>query len=1030
MDTFSWRVLNGHEASKRDRYPEVGMRQVRGWMTVVVLCCAAGTADGEEPPDARQQEAQTAFDEANTFWDAGKHAAAIARGEHALALREAVLGGTHPDVARSLDMLGLHHLLQGNAARAEPLLQRALAIREAALGKNHPDVAQTLNNLANLYSAQGVYARAESIHERALAIREAAFDKNHPDVADSLHNLANLYLAQRLHARAEPLYVRALAIREAALGKNHPDVTQTLIKLAHLYFDQGVYSRAESLYGRAIALQEAALGENHPLVAEPLYNLSKLYQAQGLYTRAGPLFERALAILKAVLDKDPPDVADALHNLAGLYMEQGLYGRAEPLYERALAVQEAALGKSHLLVAQSLNSLAGLYMEQGLYGRAEPLYERALAVREAAHGKNHLDVATSLSHLANLYVAQGLYARARPLHERTLALFEAAYGENHSYVAYSLINLADVYSAQGVYARAEPLYERAMAIDAAAFGKNHPFVAYSLNNLVKLYVAQGSYRRAEPLQQRALSIFEAAFGKNHPDVGDSLNNLADVYLAQGLYARAGPLYERALAIREATHGKNHPSVAGTLNNLAVVHLAQHRLAEALPLFTRAFVMSEQRLRQEALGFSEARLASFLQFLRTDEERLYALLRAHPDNANVRRLALAAALLLKGRSVEESSHISRTVYRSLGAQDRDTFERLVGLRTQLAKLSFQEGPGSLPLTANQQRLEELSEQSSALEADLAGRSAPLRALAALPSPSEIVDRVAAALPKDGALVEFITYVDRPLVPKPDPPPSKLPNQLRYLALVLFPDGHTRALDLGPSAPIDLAASRLRDALARRDAAYQGAAQALFSRAFKPLLPLLGNVRRIFLAPDGQLGLVPFAALHDGRRHLVDAYDFTYLTSGKDLLPRPEDIPPGRSVIVLADPDFDGSPAAPPSSPSGTSGQTERSYALERFFSTLRADLTAQPWVPLPGTRQEAEALQRLIPQAQLFLGSSATKERLLRLEAPGILHIATHGFFLEDADAPAGSRAVGHFGALADADPSHRSPDPLLRSGLV
>ena len=46
--------------------------------------------------------------------------------------------------------------------------------------------------------------------------------------------------------------------------------------------------------------------------------------------------------------------------------------------------------------------------------------------------------------------------------------------------------------------------------------------------------------------------------------------------------------------------------------------------------------------------SEARLASFLQLLRTDEERLYALLRAHPDDASVRRLALSATLLLKGR----------------------------------------------------------------------------------------------------------------------------------------------------------------------------------------------------------------------------------------------------------------------------------------------------------------------------------------------------------------------------------------------
>jgi CHAT domain-containing protein len=88
------------------------------------------------------------------------------------------------------------------------------------------------------------------------------------------------------------------------------------------------------------------------------------------------------------------------------------------------------------------------------------------------------------------------------------------------------------------------------------------------------------------------------------------------------------------------------------------------------------------------------------------------------------------------------------------------------------------------------------------------------------------------------------------------------------------------------------------------------------------------------------------------------------------------------------------------------------------------------VPLPGTRQEAEAIQRLIPQAQLFLGPEATKQRLLHLPPPGILHLATHGFFLEDAPAPTSSRGVAHFGALGEDTAASRPPDPLLRSGLL
>jgi CHAT domain-containing protein/Tfp pilus assembly protein PilF len=833
-------------------------------MMVVLLCCHCATGGRlvEEKLDARLQEAQAAFDEAKKLRDAGEYSEARARAEHALALRETVLGGAHPEVARCLLLVGeLLYLIRWDLAHAEPLFQRALAIQEAALGPNHPDVAQTLTDLANLYTQQGQDSRVEPLFQRALAIREAAFGPNHPNVARSRVNIAYVYMIEGLYGRAEPLYQHALALQEAALGKSHPDLAPTLNDLGRLYMAQGLYSKAEPIFQRSLAIREAAFGHHHP------------------------------------------GVAVALGNLARLYAAQGLNGRAEPLFQRSLAIFEATPSKSPLRVAMELNDLARLYAHQGLYGRAEPLLQRALAIHEALPGANFPNIALTLDPLAQLYLDQGLYSRA------------------------------------------------------------------------------------EPLLQSSLSIWEAAVGSNHPQV------------------------------------------AQTLHHLARLRLAQHRLSDALPLFTRSFAISEHRLRQEALNFSESSLASFLQHLRADEQVLYALLRAHPEDARVRRLALSAVLLLKGRSLEETAHISRTLYNSLGAVDRDTFERLRGLRTHLASLSLA-GPGSLSPEAYRQRLAQLAAEGDDLEADLARRSAPLRSLTSLPPPAEIVERVAAALSKDSALVELIAYRDSPLIPTSGIPPSGLPGPPRYLALVLFPDATTRAVDLGPAEPIDRAASRLRTALANRDASFQATARELHRLAFQPLLPLLGDTRRLFLSPDGQLSLVPFATLHDGRGFLVDSFDFLYLNSGRELLPRPQEVAPSSSIFVLADPDFTASPRAVTSASKPIPTRAEPSASLERFFSIPRADLSSSAWVPLPGTRQEAQSIQRLLPQAQLFLGPDATKQRLLHLPTPGILHLATHGFFLENSPTPEGSRAVGHFGALGDKLQAPGTQEPLLRSGLV
>jgi tetratricopeptide (TPR) repeat protein len=117
----------------------------------------------------------------------------------------------------------------GDYTNAESPQKRALAIREQVLGPTHPDVAQSFNNLALLYYAQGQYAKAEPLYQRALAIAEQVLGPTHPDVATGLNNLAALYHAQGRYAEAEPLYQRALAIGEETLGRDHPTF-KTILK--------------------------------------------------------------------------------------------------------------------------------------------------------------------------------------------------------------------------------------------------------------------------------------------------------------------------------------------------------------------------------------------------------------------------------------------------------------------------------------------------------------------------------------------------------------------------------------------------------------------------------------------------------------------------------------------------------------------------------------------------------------------------------------------------------------------------------
>src|SRR5438477_373647 len=73
----------------------------------------------------------------------------------------------------------------------------------------------------------------------------------------------------------------------------------------------------------------------------------------------------------------------------------------------------------------------------------------------------------------------------------------------------------------------------------------------------------------------------------------------------------------------------------------------------------------------------------------------------------------------------------------------------------------------------------------------------------------------------------------------------------------------------------------------------------------------------------------------------------------------------------------------------------------------ADLGSLRFGPLRGTAAEARSLEPLLAGAEVRTGAGATEGWLKQLHAPRILHIATHGFFLNDE--PEALQASREFG---------------------
>jgi CHAT domain-containing protein len=194
---------------------------------------------------------------------------------------------------------------------------------------------------------------------------------------------------------------------------------------------------------------------------------------------------------------------------------------------------------------------------------------------------------------------------------------------------------------------------------------------------------------------------------------------------------------------------------------------------------------------------------------------------------------------------------------------------------------------------------------------------------------------------------------------------------------------------------------------------------------PLLPALRSRTQLFIAPDGALALLPWEALpRADRRRVIDDFRVTYLTTGRDLLrlAAPRRARPGPAVVVAA-PDYDLGPGDAGEAADGPAADGTQTARVSRHLR--RAGLC---FMPLAGTEEEGRRVAELLDVAPL-LGADALEARVKALRSPGVLHVATHGFFLPDRR-PGGR---GGTASATDADPAARlgrAENPLLRSGLA
>jgi CHAT domain-containing protein len=188
---------------------------------------------------------------------------------------------------------------------------------------------------------------------------------------------------------------------------------------------------------------------------------------------------------------------------------------------------------------------------------------------------------------------------------------------------------------------------------------------------------------------------------------------------------------------------------------------------------------------------------------------------------------------------------------------------------------------------------------------------------------------------------------------------------------------------------------------------------------PLKPYLEGVRRLYFSADGAYYQINPYALYDAEqnRYVIDEIEIVFVSNTKYLIDTVRKAEIKKEAVLVGNPTYQIDPAL---------GAEATAVDLENQGSYWLANAR---FLPLPGTEAEVNQIAALLKGAawmvKVFKGVEAREENIKAIRKPGILHIATHGFFIPS---PKDEVQSGRFISreALDEDPI----DPMLRSGLV
>ena len=705
----------------------------------------------------------------------------------------------------------------------------------------------------------------------------------------------------------------------------------------------------------------------------------EMLYASNKFKSAEAAFENALRWYEEDHNKVSDNYALVLNNLGLLYHTTGRFNLSERFTKEALVLRER-VAKNTSAHAASLNNQGVLFKDLGRYNESEQLLDQALSMNERVDGKNTIPYALTLNNKAMLYQSIGRYSQAEELMLEAVSIAKEHLKEKSNNYNKLMINLALLYRDMEKLTEAEGVYLEAIELKEKKLGKRHPDYAHLQRGLASLYVQMNKPVQVEGLLQSAAEIYKKQFGEKHPSYAATLTDLGNWNRVNDNLVEAEPQLIEARDIRKEILGVDHPDYIKSVEDLALVHWQQGKTDQAEAEYLEAMTASMTFVDRYFAPMSEAEKAKYWAKLQPRLQRFYNFAtQRSAERPNLVTTMFEYQIKTKALLLNASNKIRTSIMNSGDQALIDKYVSWLDKKEELARLytlshAEREEEG-VDLAAIEREANQLEKELSSESADFGSGYGSKQAVT--------FNDVKNGLAPDEALVDIIQFHEYN---------KSFTDQIWYVALITDKSKSQPSLVLFKNG-VDLEGVHLNT---YRNAIYDLATEKDSYQAYwAPIAAQLNNPKRVFVSPDGAYNLVSLATLQgpDGS-YLIDAHETVIISNAREAieLKQPAGLTHHRTATLFGYPSY------------GDLGKVSM----------------------LPGTKTEVENINEILTEGgyktTMYLEGEASEDNL-KVAHTGILHIATHGFFLPDVSRVKREKLLGiETRALQD--------NPLHRSGLL